>query len=101
MSFRPTVVVDEIISQGNPKNRRALTGAVKTLLAEEDAGTRLDQLCSLPVPGDMARRWDGCAAELWMRAVQGLPPEAMKFAINASLDSLSHKQQPPHLGQEI
>ena len=88
MNFRPAVVVNEIISQGNSQSRHALTGAVKTLLAEEDAEMRLDQLCSLPVQGDMARRWEGCAAELWMRAVQGLPPEAMKFALNVSLDSL-------------
>ena len=88
MGFRPAVRVDEIISQGNSRSRRVLTGAVRSLLAEEDAEMRLDQLCSLPVQGDMARRWDGCAAELWVKAVQGLPPEAMKFALNASLDSL-------------
>ena len=52
---------------------------------------RYEQLCSLPVQGDMARQWDGCAAELWARAVQGPPPEAMKFALNASLESLPTK----------
>ena len=88
VSFEPAVRVDEIISQGHYQSRRVLTGAVKSLLAEEDAEMRLDQLCSLPVQGDTARRWDCCAAELWVKAVQGLPPEAMKFALNASLDSL-------------
>ena len=36
----------------------------------------------------MARRLVGCGAELWARAVQCLPPEPMKFALNASLDTL-------------
>ena len=36
----------------------------------------------------MARSWGESFPELWVKAVQGLPPEAMKFAINAAVDTL-------------
>ena len=36
LKFRPAVLVDSIKTQGHPQSRRALTGAVKTLLSEED-----------------------------------------------------------------
>ena len=37
----------------------------------------------------MARRFEGNAAELWVRAVQDLPSDVMKFALNASLETLA------------
>ena len=36
----------------------------------------------------MARSWESTSPELWARAVQDLPPEPLKFALNASLDTL-------------
>jgi hypothetical protein len=36
----------------------------------------------------MARAWEENSTELWVKAVQALPPEPMKFALNASLDTL-------------
>ena len=45
-------------------------------------------MCSLTTQGTMARRLEGNARELWVTAVQRLPSEAMKFALNASLETL-------------
>ena len=36
----------------------------------------------------MARSWEDTSPELWVRAVHGFPPETMKFALNASLNTL-------------
>ena len=36
----------------------------------------------------MARTWEGKSPDLWVKTVQGLPPEPLKFALNASLDTL-------------
>ena len=52
MKFRPAVLVDSIRTQDHPQSRRALTGAVNTLLAEdEDEG-----LQSLTLPASSPRR---------------------------------------------
>ena len=56
-------MVDEIIAQDRSQSQRTLTGAVKTLLAEEDTEMRFEEISSLSTQGDMARRWNGCAAE--------------------------------------
>ena len=34
----------------------------------------------------MVRAWNENSPELWVRVVQGLPPEPLKFALNASLN---------------
>ena len=88
MKFRPAVLVDSIRTQDHLQSRRALTGAVKTILAEdEDEGLHLS-LCQLPAQGEMARAWEDNSPVLWVRAVQQLPPEPLKFALNASLNTL-------------
>ena len=38
---------------------------------------------------DMARRFEGNAAELWVRTAQDLPSDVMEFALNASLETLA------------
>ena len=42
----------------------------------------------LPVQGEMARSWEETSPKLWVKAVQDLPPEPLKFALNASLNTL-------------
>ena len=57
-------------------------------MAEEDANHQHEHLCSLSSQGGMARCWAGKSPQLWVRAVQNLPPEPVKFALNAALDTL-------------
>ena len=87
--FKPATLVDDLRAQDPPKTRKGLARAAKAFLATEKADERSEQLCSLPVQGDMARRFEGNAAELWVRAVQDLPSDVMKFALNASLEILA------------
>ena len=88
LKFRPATLVASILSQDRPQSNRALSGAAKTLLAEEEDDMRLETLIQLPSQGEMARCWEGTSQELWMRAIQALPPEPLKFTLNASLDTL-------------
>ena len=87
--FKPATLVDDLRAQDPPKTRKGRARAAKAFLATEEADERSEQLCSLPVQGDMARRFEGNAAELWVRAVQDLPSDVMKFALNASLEILA------------
>ena len=49
---------------------------------------RHHDLCQLPVQGEMARSWEETSPDLWVKAVQDLPPEPLKFALNASLNTV-------------
>lgn len=86
--FRPASLVDDILSQAPSQSQQAVSRAAKTLIMDEEADKRHQQLCCLPTQGEMARQWEGKSPELWVKAVQTLPPEPMKFALNASLDTL-------------
>ena len=60
----------------------------RSLLADVEVTERHQKLCRLPAQGDMARYWEDILPELWVRAVHGLSPETMKFALNASLNTV-------------
>ena len=81
--------MDEIRAQDPSRKRQVLAGAAKSLLAEEDVEGQHEHLCNLPAQGQMAWCWEGNSRELWVRAVEGLPPEPMKFALNVMLDTLT------------
>jgi len=65
--FKPATLVDDLRARDPSKTRKDLVRAAKAFLATEEADERSEQLCSLPVQGDMARRFEGNAAELWVR----------------------------------
>ncbi|CAI8036211.1 hypothetical protein GBAR_LOCUS20310 [Geodia barretti] len=85
--FKPAMFVDDLHID-RAQTRRALSGAVKTLLAEEEADQNHLHLCQLSSQREMARVWGEYSPQLWVKAVQSLPPEVMKFAINASSNTL-------------
>ena len=43
---------------------------------------------SVNFQGEMARAWEESSPDLWARAVRDLPPEPLKFILNASLNTL-------------
>lgn len=45
------------------------SGAVKILLADEDYEMKFEEISSLPTQRDMARQWNDCAAELWVKTL--------------------------------
>ena len=50
----------------------------------------LEHFGSLIHQGDLHRLMERYAATLWSETVQKLPPEALKFALNAFQDTLPH-----------
>ena len=55
---------------------------------KEDADERHQFLCQLPAQCGVARSWKDTSPERWVKAVHGLPPEPLKFALSASLGTL-------------
>ena len=76
------------MSGGQSQSRRTVSRAAKTIIAEEEGDKRHQDLCQLPAQGEMARSWEKSSPDLWVKAVQGLPPEPLKFALNASPNTL-------------
>ena len=88
IKFKPATFVDAILMEDRSQSRQALRRATKTLLQKDEADERHQQLCQLPAQGEMARSWEEKSPNLWVKAVQALPPEPLKFALNASLNTL-------------
>ena len=55
-----------------------------------EIGERLEHSRSLPHQGELHRLMERDAATLWSETVQKLPPEALKFALNAAQNTLPH-----------
>jgi hypothetical protein len=59
-------------------------------LRDEDDVTRQKQLQRLERQGQMLRATNPDTASIWSKAVQALPAQQMKFALNAAVDTLPH-----------
>ena len=88
VTFKPATLVKQLRAQEPSRSRQALARAAKSLLAEEDDERRSEHLHSLPAQGLMSRCWGQKSPQLWVVAVEGLPPEPLKFTLNAVLDTL-------------
>ena len=86
--FRPASFVEEVLPSVRCQSRQAISKAARTILAEEEADERHHNLCQLPQQGEMTRLWEETSPATWVKAVRGLPPEPLKFALNATLNTL-------------
>ena len=86
--YRPAQLVQDLLPAVQSQSQQAVARAVRTIIVEEEEDWRHHDLCQLPLQGEMARLWDETSPALWVKAVQGLPPEPLKFALNASLNTL-------------
>ena len=89
-SFRPSVVVRDSWQVDPSMSRRALPFKTKREVAETDAKDRLAGLQNLQKQGDMIRSTTPVSAEVWAEVVNHLPPELLKFSLNAAMDTLPH-----------
>ena len=62
----------------------------KSAMAKEDAEKRMKHAQSLECQGQVFRCSADGAASIWSKAVQKLPPELLKFSLNAVQDTLPH-----------
>ena len=87
-NFKPAMFIHDLLPQTQSQSQRALSGAAKTLISEEEADQQNKHLSQLSAQGKMARLWGDSSPQLWVKAMQGLPPEVMKFTINTSINTL-------------
>ena len=84
------VVVRDALAEDPSCSRKALAAAAKRKVkSQEDADTLL-QVQDLQKQGEMLRTTTSSTATLWSKAVQALPSNIMKFALNAAHDTLPH-----------
>ena len=87
-AFKPAVVVESVL-EGNPcLRRKALVRVSRAVIASEEAEDLSASLSALPQQGRMMREFGGKEAAMWATAVGKLPPEPLKFALNATVESL-------------
>ena len=86
--FRPAIVVRDTMQEDPSRSRKALLTAAKRRVSSEDV--RLTGLQSLPRQGHMIRATTPDTATIWAKAVQSLPDDSFKFALNAAHDTLPH-----------
>ena len=89
-AFRPAVMVRDVMQEDPAQTRKALTKAVKARVSEDEVTTRVAELEGLPRQGHMIRTCKNGEADVWTQAIQQLPEEAWKFALNAAHDTLPH-----------
>ena len=88
--FCLSVVVPDTMQQDPGLPRRSLAAAAKSRVSEEASHHYLMSLQTLPRQGNLVRSTTPGAAIVWAEAVASLPDEALKFALNAALDTLPH-----------
>ena len=88
--FKPAVVVRDAMVEDPGASRKALLSAAKGRVNESDNVARLNQVKSLERQGEMLRATTPDTATIWAKAIQSLPQEQTKFALNAAVDTLPH-----------
>jgi len=80
----------DILAEDPGMSKRALMTRAKSAIAKEDAGKRMQHAQSLECQGQVFRCSEDGAASIWSTAVQKLPPQLLKFSLNAVQDTLLH-----------
>jgi len=88
--FLPAVVARQALVEDPGRSRAALLAAAKRQVKSDDVTTHLAELTCLEKQGHMLGAAPTDAATIWSKAVQALPQNTLKFAFNASLDTLLH-----------
>ena len=84
------MVVRDVLVLDPGRTRKSLSTAAKRITQEVDDSKRQAELKSLEKQGHMMREVAPDGAYIWSKAVQTLPAEQMKFALNAAVDMLPH-----------
>ena len=72
--------------KGNPRlSHQALVRVSRAVYASKEAEDLSASLSAFTQQGKMIREFEGKEAVMWATAVWKLPPESLKFALNASL----------------
>ena len=84
------MVVRDALTEDPGRTRKALAAAAKRKVKNREDSQRLLQVQDLQKQGEMLRATTSDTAAVWAKAVQALPSNTMKFALNAAHDTLPH-----------
>ena len=88
-TFKP-MLMGEVVAADTGAGRKTILKRAKALVMTLDAETRLDHAKSLSKQGQSHHLVPIDATTLWADMVPKLPPECMKFVLNAVQDTLPH-----------
>ena len=88
--LQPMRLTHDLMVEDPGMSRRGLVARTKAKVTRDDANSRREHVESLPQQGQLMREMDEEAAEVWSAAVNSLPSEGLKFALNAASDTLLH-----------
>ena len=77
-----------VLDQNRHLSRKALVKVTRALVATEEDKAISTSFKDLPQQGRMNRQFEGNEAAMWATCVTKLPPEPLKFVLNASVESL-------------
>ena len=87
-SFRPSEYAQAVLDQNRHLSRKALVKVTRALVAAKEDEALSTSLKDLPQQGRMNRQFEGNEATMWATCVAKLPPEPLRFVLNASVESL-------------
>ena len=88
--MKPMLVARDALKEDPSASGKKVRKVAKSAVVVQDAESRLEHAKSLVQQGELFRLVDDEASSAWSTAVLSLPPEQMKFALNASQDTLPH-----------
>ena len=91
-SFKPMLMARDILARDPSMNTKALLATAKTTVSKRDMEKRVQHAKSLKCQGQTFQCCEQGAATIWATAVQQLPPEILKFSLNAAQDTLPHNK---------
>ena len=89
-THKPMLEVRDMWTADPGASRKSLLKKAKTQVAACDAERRLEHARSLQHQGQLLRATERRAAGMWSSVVLQLPPQVLKFSINAAQDTLPH-----------
>ena len=89
-SHQPMTEVREIWQADPGASRRSLLKRAKANASAKDTDRRMEHARNLPHQGQLLQATESSAASTWSATVLQLPPQVLRFSLNAAQDTLPH-----------
>ena len=87
-NFRPSEYAQAMLDHNRHFSRKALVKVTRAFVAAEEGKALSTSLKDLPQQGMMSRQFEGNESAMWATCVVKLPPEPLRFVLNATVESL-------------
>ena len=90
MKFRASKEVREVMSLDPDLSGKRLAKVAKQLVRDQVDNQKLSTLQQLEKQGHMSRCSPSDGTKVWAKALDAVPDEHLKFALNSAVDTLPH-----------